>query len=165
MGNWSDHVAAGEGLFLVVALLLFVCGAKAALRARRANRSPFKASSPWMLACVSLVFVRHWALEQEIFRGPSEALQKHAEKVPELVEKLQHVNDWVFHNAILIGIPAAFLLGFLFHMAASFALKWVFRIPIFLLGCAGLFILHQLVTKRADGVAEAVTHLLQVFRS
>ncbi len=159
MTEWSKPLAAGEAVFLLLAVVLFVAGVKAAYRARCAKTSASRSASPWMLACFSLVFLRHWALEQEVFRGPSEALQRHVEKVPELVQKLQGMNDWIFHNAILIGIPLAFLLGFLFHMAASFALRWVFRIPLFILGCAGLFILHQIVTKRADGVAEAVGHL------
>jgi hypothetical protein len=165
MGDWTSHVAAGEGVFLVVAFALFLSGCRAGLRARRAKRSFRKAAAPWLLACFSLVFVRHWALEQEFFRGPAELMQKQAEKVPETVAKLQEWNDWIFHNAILVGIPAAFLLGFLFHMAAAFTVKWVFRLPIFVLGCAGLFVLHQVVTKKADGVAEAVGNLWSGLKS
>jgi hypothetical protein len=159
MGEWAGKLAAGEIVFLVAALLLFFTGCRLALRARRAHRSAWKAAAPWFLTCFSLVFVRHMALEAEIFRGPTEAVQKHVEKVPALVQNLQKMNDWIFHYGILLGIPAAFLLGFLFHMFTSFALKWVFRLPLFLLGCAGLYVLHQVVTKRADGVAEAVQNL------
>ncbi len=154
MGNGTK-----EALFLSALVLLVVSGIAAALRARRANRPIGKAASPWMMASLSLVFIRHWAIAQEFFRRPADALPQQVEKISQTVLKLQGINDWIFHNAILIGIPTAFLLGFIFHMAARFALRWVFRIPIFMAGCASLFVVHQIVTRRADGVSDAVGRL------
>ncbi len=159
MSDWANYVAAGEGVFFVVALALLVSGCRAALRARRNKASIGKAAAPWLFACFSLVFVRHWAMEQDVFRAPTDLVQQHAEKIPETVKKLQGWNDWVFHNAILLGIPAAFLLGFLFHMFTSFTMRWVFRIPFILAAGVGLLILHQIMTKQADGVAEAAGNL------
>lgn len=159
MGEWTTQLVAGELVFLVGAAVFFYAGVRAAWRARRAKGSPWRKAAPFFLACLTLVFVRHWAMGQEAFRAPTAALQKQVEKVPEVVQNLQKVNDWVFHYGILLGIPVAFLLGFLFHMFTGFAWRMVVRVPLALVACAGLFIVHQMVTKKADGVGEAFGHL------